>query len=117
VNVKASQTISASSSPIQQVSTIHDLGSVSTKHHGDYVSEINMGIKQDYTSIMPSKLNQVGTFLPKDTIHGNISWSNTYVDDNTTIDPIMDAMTLTKVVLHILQQGPNEGAPSFETSG
>jgi hypothetical protein len=74
-----------------------------------------MGIKQDYTSSMPSKLNQVGTFLPRDTIHGNISWSNTYVDDNMTIDLIMNAMTSTEVVLHILQQGPSEGAPSFET--
>jgi hypothetical protein len=32
-----------------------------------------------------------------------------------TIDLIVNAMMLIEVVLHILQQGPNEGIPSFET--
>ncbi len=32
-----------------------------------------------------------------------------------TIDPIVNAMTLAEVVLHILQQGPNKGNSNFET--
>jgi hypothetical protein len=62
-----------------------------------------MGIKQDY---MPSKTlepNQVGVSPPKETIYGSIMWSNAYVDENATIDPIVNAMTSTKIVLHILQ--------------
>jgi hypothetical protein len=42
-------------------------------------------------------------------------WSNTIVDENATIDLITNAMMLTKVVLHILQQGLGKGAQSFET--
>ncbi len=59
VDVKVGQTVSSSS---QQVSMIHDLGYVLVKH-GDYVSKMNMGIKQDPTPSMPSKPskpNQVG---------------------------------------------------------
>jgi hypothetical protein len=52
---------------------------------------------------------------PKETIYGNISWSNASIDENTTIDSIMNAMTLIEIVFHIFQQGPNEGTPSFET--
>ncbi len=63
----------------------------------------------------PLELDQVGDSPPNETIHGNIPWSNTYVDENVTIDPIVNAMTSTKVVLHILQQGPNKGTPNFET--
>jgi hypothetical protein len=40
---------------------------------------------------------------------------NTYVDENATIDPIVNAMTSAEVVLHIHQQGPKKGIPSFET--
>jgi hypothetical protein len=36
---------------------IHDLGYVSGEHHDDYVSKINMGIKQDHTPLEPSKLD------------------------------------------------------------
>jgi hypothetical protein len=32
-----------------------------------------------------------------------------------TIDPIVNAMMSIEVLLHILQQGPNEGTLSFET--
>jgi hypothetical protein len=88
---------------IQQVSTIHDFG---------YVLKINMGIKQDRT---PSKPNQIGISPPKDTIHGNISWLNTSIDENVTIDLIMNVMTSTETIIHIFQQGPGEGTLSFET--
>jgi hypothetical protein len=53
--------------------------------------------------------------LPKDTIHGNIPWSNTYVDENGTIDPIVNAMMLAQTMFHILQQGLGEGTPSCAT--
>ncbi len=53
--------------------------------------------------------------LPKETIHGNIPWLNTYADENVTIDPIMNAMMLAQIMFHILQQGLGEGTPSFET--
>jgi hypothetical protein len=53
--------------------------------------------------------------LPKETIHGSISWSNASIDENMTIDLIVNAMMPIEVVLHILQQGPSEGIPSFET--
>jgi hypothetical protein len=36
-------------SPIEQVLTVQDLGYVSTEQHGDHVSKMNMGIKQNYT--------------------------------------------------------------------
>jgi hypothetical protein len=85
---------------------IHDLGYVLAKHHSDYVLEINMGIKQDHTPLVPLEPNQVDVSLPKETIHGNIPWSNAYIDENMTIDPIVNAMTSTKAMLHILQQGP-----------
>jgi hypothetical protein len=94
---------------------IHDLGYVSTKQHGNYVSKMNMGIKQDCTPLVPSEPYYVGVSFPKETIHGNISWLNAYVNKNTTINPIMNAMSSAKAVLHILQQGCNEGAPNFET--
>ncbi len=42
-------------------------------------------------------------------------WSSAYVDENTTIDMIVNAMTLIEIVLDILQQGCSEGTPSFET--
>jgi hypothetical protein len=106
VDVKASQTISASFLLVQQVSMIQDLGYVSAKHHGDYVLKINMGIKQDHMPSVPSKLDLVGVSPPKDSIHGSIIWSNTSIDENTTIDLIVNAMTLTEVVLNILQQYP-----------
>jgi len=53
--------------------------------------------------------------LPKETIHGSISWSNASIDENMTIDLIVNAMMPIEVVFHILQQGPSEGIPSFET--
>jgi hypothetical protein len=64
---------------------------------------------------VPSEPHQVGISPPKETIHGNIPWSNTYIDENMTIDPIVNAMTPIEVVLHILQHGPSEGILSFET--
>lgn len=115
VNVEASQLIGVFSPPVQQVMVIHDLGYVSTKYHSDYVLEINIRIKQDHTPSMPLGPDQVCVSLPKETIHGNIPWSNASIDENKTIDPIVNAMTSTKVVLHILQQGPSESTPSFET--
>jgi hypothetical protein len=42
-------------------------------------------------------------------------WLNASVDENTTIDPIVNAMTSIKAMLHILQQRCSEGTPSFET--
>ncbi len=56
----------------------------------------------------------VNILSPKKTIHGNIPWSNAFIDENVTIDPIMNAMTLTEVVFHILQQGPIKGTLNFE---
>jgi hypothetical protein len=52
---------------------------------------------------------------PKETIHGNIPWSNTYVGENVTIDLIMNATMLAQIMFHILQQGLGEGTSSFET--
>jgi hypothetical protein len=51
------------------------------------------------------------------TIIYNNTWEyiDTYVDENTTTDLIMNVMMLIEVVLHILQQGPSEGALNFET--
>jgi hypothetical protein len=100
VDVKTNQTINAFYPPIQQVLVIHDLGYVSREHHGDYVSKINMGIKQDH---MPSKPNQVGILPPKEIIHESILWSNASTDENVTIDSIVNAMTLATAVFHILQ--------------
>jgi len=88
---------------------IHDLNYVLTKQHGDYVLEMNMGIKQDPTPSVPLKPHQIGISPPKETILASIPWSNAYVDENMTIDLIVNAMPLAKVVLHILQQGLNEG--------
>jgi hypothetical protein len=80
---------------------------------------MNMGIKQDYMPSVPLEPHQVGILLPnskgKETIHGSIPWSNAHVDENTTIDLIVNVMTLAKTVFHILQQGCSEGTPSFET--
>jgi hypothetical protein len=76
---------------------------------------MNMGIKQDYTPLVPSKPRQVGVSPSKEIIHGCIPWSNTLVDENTTIDPIVNAMTPVEAMLHILQQGHSEGTSSFET--
>jgi hypothetical protein len=107
VGVKASQTVNSSFAPIQQVSIIHYLSYVSVEQDGDYVSKMNMGIKQDRTPSVPSEPHQVGILPPKEAIHGNILWSNTSIGENLTIDPIVNAMTSTKVMLHILQQGPS----------
>ncbi len=74
-----------------------------------------MGIKQDCMPSVPSKPHQVDVSPPKETIHGNIPWSNAYVDGNTTIDSIVNVMMLVEIVLHILQQGRSESTPSFET--
>ncbi len=115
VDVKAGQTISSFSPPIQQVSTIHDLGYVLTKQHGDYVLEMNMGIKQDHMPLVPSKPHQVNVLPPKEIIYGSIPWSNTSVDENMTINLIVNAMMLIQIVCHILQQAPSEGTLSFET--
>jgi hypothetical protein len=94
---------------------IHDFNYVSGEHHGNYVLKINMGIKQDRTPSEPSKLDQVGVLPPNETIHGIIPCSKTFVDENMTTNPIVNVMTSAKVVLHILQQGPRKGTPSFET--
>ncbi len=74
-----------------------------------------MGVKKNYMPSVPSEPHQVGISPPRDTIHGSISWSNAYVDENMTIDLIVNAMSSTKAVLHILQQGRNESTPNFET--
>ncbi len=106
VDVKANQTLSASYSFVQQISAIHGLSYVSRKHHGDYVLEIKMGIKQDRTPSKPLKPlepNHVGISPPKETIHGSISWSNAFVDKNVTIDSKMNAMMSIEIVFHILQ--------------
>jgi hypothetical protein len=95
---------------------IHDFSYVLVEHHGNYVLNINMGIKQDRTPLEPSKLDEVGVLPPNETIHGNIPCSNTFVDENVTTDPIVNAIKSAKVVLHILQQGPRKGTLSFETS-
>jgi hypothetical protein len=73
---------------------------------------MNVGIKQDP---MPSEPHQVGVSPPKEMIHGNIPWSNASIDENMTIHSIVNAMMSVKAMFHILQQGPNEGTPSFET--
>jgi hypothetical protein len=41
-------------------------------------------------------------------------WSNAYVDENVTIDLIVNAMMLVKAMLHILQQGLEKGTLNFE---
>lgn len=112
MDVKANQIINASYPPIQQVLAIHDLGYVLGEHHRDYVSKINIGIKQYH---MPSELNQVGILPPKETIHESIIWSNASANENVTIDSIVKAVTLAKAVFHILQRGPTEGTLSFGT--
>jgi hypothetical protein len=68
-------------------------------------------IKQDHTPLKPSKLDQVSVLPSKEIIPRNILWSNAYVDENVTIDPIVNVMKLAKAVLHI---GPNEDTSSFE---
>jgi hypothetical protein len=55
MDVKVGQIVSSSSLPIKQVLTIHDLSYVSIEHHGDYISKMNMGIKQDYVPLVPSE--------------------------------------------------------------
>jgi len=52
VDVKVGQTFNVFYLPVQQVSTIHEFEYVLGEHHGDYVSDNNMGIKQN---CMPSK--------------------------------------------------------------
>jgi hypothetical protein len=64
---------------------------------------------------MPSEPHQVGVSPPKETIHGNIPWSNVSIDENTTIDPIVNVMTLAKTMFQIFQQGHSEGTVSFKT--
>ncbi len=64
---------------------------------------------------MPSEPHQVGISPPKETIHGSITWSNAYVDETTTMDPIINVMSSTEAMLHIFQWGWNEGTPNFET--
>jgi len=76
---------------------------------------MNMGIKQDHMPLVPSKPHQVSILPLKKIIHGSIPWSNTSIDENMTINLIMNAMMIIQVVFHILQQGPNEGTLSFET--
>jgi hypothetical protein len=44
-----------------------------------------------------------------------MSWSSAYVDENMTIDLIVNAMMSIEAMFDILQQGCNEGSPSFET--
>jgi hypothetical protein len=58
---------------------------------------MNMGIKQNYMPSMPSEPHQVGISPLKETIHGSILWSKAFVDENMTIDPIMNVMTLTEL--------------------
>jgi hypothetical protein len=74
---------------------------------------MNMGIKKNCMPSVPSEPHQVGVSPPKEMIQGSISWSNAYVDENMTIDPIVNVMSSTKVVFHILQQGHNESTPNF----
>ncbi len=116
MDVNASETISSSFSLVEQVLMIHDLGYVSKKQHGGHVSKMNMGIKQNYTPSMSSEPHLVGVSPPKETIHGSISWSSAYVDENTTIDLIVNVMTSIEAMFDILQQGRSEGTSSFETS-
>jgi len=52
---------------------------------------------------VPSEPHQVGISPPKETIHGSITWSNTYVDEIITIDPIINVMSSTEAMLHIFQ--------------
>jgi hypothetical protein len=63
---------------------------------------MNIRIKQDCTPLVPSEPHYVGVSFPKETIHGNILWLIAYVDKNTTIDPIVNAMSSAKAVLDIL---------------
>jgi hypothetical protein len=44
-------------------------------------------------------------------------WSNTSIDENATIDPIMNAKMHVEIVVHILKQGIGKVGPSFETFG
>jgi hypothetical protein len=41
-------------------------------------------------------------------------WSNAYVDENVTIDLIVNAMMLVKTMLRILQQGLEKGTLNFD---
>jgi hypothetical protein len=94
---------------------IHDLGYVSIEHYSDNVLKINMRIKQDRTPSVPLELDQIGVSPRKEKIHGSILWSNASIDENMTIDLIVNAITPIEVVLHILQHRPSEGISSFET--
>jgi hypothetical protein len=76
---------------------------------------MNMGIKQNPMPLVPSEPHQIGVSPPKEIKHGNIPWSNASIDENTIIDPIVNAMTSIEAMFHILQRGPNESTPSFET--
>jgi hypothetical protein len=87
---------------VHQVSMIHDLNHVLTKQHGNYVLEMNMGIKQDHMPLVPSKPRQINVLAIKKIIHGSISWSNAYVDENMTINLIVNAILPIKIVFHIL---------------
>ncbi len=64
---------------------------------------------------MPSEPHQVGVLPLKETIHGNIPWSNASIDENTTIDPTVNVMTLAKTMFQNFQQGHSEGTLSFKT--
>jgi stringent starvation protein B len=50
----------------------------------------------------------------KEALDGNIPWSNAFVDENATIDLIVNAMTPTKAMVHISKQGIKVSS-SFET--
>jgi len=54
------------------VSAVHDFNYVLAKQHGDYVSKMNMGIKQNPMPLMPSEPHQFGVSPPKEIKHGNI---------------------------------------------
>lgn len=73
VDVKAGQTISSFSPPVEQVLVIHELGYVSVEQHGDYVSKMNMGIKQSCTPSVPSQPHQV-SILPPKASKGDNTW-------------------------------------------
>lgn len=87
------------------------MGYVLIEQHGNYVSKI----KQDCMPSEPSEHNEIGVLFWKETIPRNTLWSNTFVDENATIDLIMNAVTPAKPTLHILQQGLSKGTLSFET--
>jgi hypothetical protein len=55
VDFNVGETISSSFSLVEQVLTIHDLGYISIKQHGDHVSKMNMRIKQDHMPLMLSE--------------------------------------------------------------